>query len=402
MPYYICRLAAEDGLLSSRSVLAGSTDECRKLFESDGYYVLSVSRDWKKSRFQSIRFGKMIKDRDFIMFNQELKALIKSGYPILKSLEVIGGRIKNIHLKELLSRVESDVRSGKALSEAFAAHEDRFGKVYTASLMAGERSGNLVGTLGRYIDYAKVIAQTKSKIKSAMVYPTLLLAFSFVLMNILVYFILPKFSQFYQDFEAQLPAITRFLISFALGTRKYWYLVLFPVLILIAGFLVLRKRPDVQLRIDTFKMRIPFGRGIWLESGVSLFGRTLGLLLEAGISLISAIGIACQAIPNRFLVSLMKDVPDRIKNGESLSESLSKASFFPPLALDMIKIGEASANLQGMLAEVADFYDERIRAKIGTLVSLIEPLVIIFMGLIVAGMLLSIYLPIFNIIRVAR
>jgi type IV pilus assembly protein PilC len=389
MPYYICRLAGEDGRFLSRSVLAASPDECRKLYESEGFCVLSVARDWKKIQVQARLFGKKVRDKDFILFNQELMALIRSGYPILKSIETIAVRVKNIHLKEILLKVESDIRSGKSLSEAFLPYEDTFSKVYTASLMAGEKSANLAGTIGRYI-------------RSALIYPTLLMVFSFILVGVLINFILPRFATFYQDYQAEMPAITTALISFAMAVRRNLLFILLFLAALFLTFLRLRKNEEAQVAFDKFKLRIPYGRTLWRESGVSLFSRTLGLLLEAGISLLSVIGIACQAVPNKFLVRSMKGVPDSIKNGQSLTESLARTAVFPGLALDMVRIGEASANLQGMLAEVADFYDERIRARIDTLVSLIEPIVIIFMGLVVAGMLLAVYLPIFNIIRVAR
>jgi type IV pilus assembly protein PilC len=361
-----------------------------------------VARDWKKIQVQARLFGKKVRDKDFILFNQELMALIRSGYPILKSIETIAVRVKNIHLKEILLKVESDIRSGKSLSEAFLPYEDTFSKVYTASLMAGEKSANLAGTIGRYVQYAKIVSQTKSKIRSALIYPTLLMVFSFILVGVLINFILPRFATFYQDYQAEMPAITTALISFALAVRRNLLLILLFLAALFLTFLRLRKNEEAQVAFDKFKLRIPYGRSLWRESGVSLFSRTLGLLLEAGISLLSAIGIACQAVPNKFLVRSMKGVPDSIKNGQSLTESLAGTAVFPGLALDMVRIGEASANLQGMLAEVADFYDERIRARIDTLVSLIEPIVIIFMGLVVAGMLLAVYLPIFNIIRVAR
>jgi type IV pilus assembly protein PilC len=170
----------------------------------------------------------------------------------------------------------------------------------------------------------------------------------------------------------------------------------------VIAVLRLRRRSDFRYQIDRLKLHVPFGRTIWLESGVSLFSRTLGLLLEAGISLLAAIGIAIQAVPNAWIVRHLQEVPDRIRNGEGLSDSLTQSGTFPPLALDMVRIGENSANLQGMLGDMADFYDERVRGKIDTLVTLVEPVVIIVMGLVVAAMLLAVYIPIFNIIRVAR
>jgi len=372
------------------------------MFEAQGAFLLSMRRDWNRLEAQGLRLGRKVKDRDIILFNQELVALLKAGYPILKSLETISSRVKNIYLKEILIKVAEEVKRGKALSEAFLPYERLFSPVYTASLMAGEKGGNLPGSLGRYIQYTKVVTQTRKRIKSAMTYPTILIVFSFVLMGILVNFVLPQFADFYKSFEAEMPGITRALMSTSMALSRHWYVGLAVLAALYILAVRLRRRPDFRFRLDGAKLRVPFGGSIWLESGLSLFSRTLGLLLEAGISLLSAIGIAIQAVPNAWIIRHMKDVPGHIKNGESLSESLSRSGTFPPLALDMIRIGESSANLQGMLGDMADFYDERVRGKIETLVNLVEPIVIIFMGLVVAAMLLSVYIPIFNIIRVTR
>lgn len=402
MPYYICRLAAEDGRLLSRSVLAASGEECRRIFESDGLCVLSVGRDWKKLRLGSRAFGRKVRAKDFILFNQELMALIKAGYPILRSVETLSARASDIRLKEVLIKVEKDVRSGKSLSEAFLPFEDRFSKVYTASLMAGEKSGNLAGTIGRYIQYAGTIARTKSKIRSALVYPTLLIVFSFILLTILINFILPRFSGFYKDFQSEMPALTTGLIAFAMAARRHAVIILLAIGLGALAVLRWVSTEKGRVAFDRLKLKLPYGRLLWRESAASLFSRTLGLLLEAGISLLQAVGIASQAVPNRALALDLKGLPDAIKNGQSLTDSLAATQVMPGLALDMVRIGETSANLQGMLADVADFYDERVRARVDTLVSLIEPLVIIIMGVVVAGMLLAVYLPIFNIIRVAR
>jgi type IV pilus assembly protein PilC len=395
-------MATEGGHVMTQSFLAPSQEECRKHFENEGFCILSVRRDWKRIQIPVLPFEKKIKDKDFIMFNQELVALIKAGYPIIRSIEILSGRVKNIQLKELLMSIEGDVRAGKSLSEAFSSQRKYFSPVYIASLMAGERSANLAGTINRYIDYARTTSQTKSRIRTALTYPTLLLVFSVILLVLLINFIIPRFADFYADFEAKLPAITEGLVSFSLSVRRY-----FPFILVFLGLLVIfyfqfRKREKSRIWLDSIKLKIPYGNKIWIESSVALFCRTLCLLLEGGISLLSAIGIANQAAPNKYLVSRMQELPDYIKNGETLSDSLARSDFFPPLALDMIRIGESSANLEGMLSDVSQVYEERIQSKIDTFVSLVEPVIIIFMGMIVAMMLLSVYLPIFNIIRITQ
>ncbi len=402
MPHFICRLAKEDGHAFSQSFFAPNPHDCRAHFESEGLCVLSVKRDWRKFKVPVIPFERKIKDRDFIMFNQEFVALIKAGYPILKSIEIIVSRVKNVHLKDILMEVESDIRGGESLSEAFSPYGDIFSNVYIAALMAGERSGNLSDTITQFTDYARVIARTKSRIRAALSYPTLLLFFSLLLLLILLNFVLPRFSDFYADFEAQLPGITKTLMSFSLAFRNNILLIAAFVFLLVLISIRIRKSEKALVFIDRTKLKIPYAGVIWLESSVSLFCRTLSLLLGGGISLLASVGVARQAVANKYLGQHLDRLPEDIKNGESLSESLAHSGLFPLLALDMIRIGETSANLEGMLIDVADVFDERIQSKINTFVSLVEPIIIIFMGLIVAGMLLSVYLPIFNIIRVAR
>lgn len=402
MPHFLCRLATDDGRIISEPFFSPSFKECRKHFEEGGYCVLSVRRDWKKIQVPVLSTDKKINEKDFITFNQELVALIRAGYPILKSINILIQRVKNEKLKEVLMLVGKEIQGGKALSEAFAQHGKLSSTVYIASLMAGERSGNLAETISRYNKYARTISQTKSRIKTALTYPTILIVFSFILLFILLNFILPRFSTFYADYQAQLPSITRALISVSLVVQRNMVFILTFVLVLFLAYFQMKKNERSLIFLDKLKLRTPYGKQIWMESAVSLFCRSLGLLLEGGISLLSSIPVASKSVPNKYMFSRMRILPESIRNGESFTESLRKTECFPPLALDMIRIGESSANLEGMLSDVAEVYDERISNRIDTIVSLIQPIIIIFMGLVVAVMLLSVYLPIFNIIQVTN
>lgn len=402
MPYFLCRLATEEGKVFTQTFLAPSKEECRRYFEGAGFCVLKIKRDWRHLSLRRIFSSRRIKDRDFLLVNQELIALLKAGYPALKCLEMVRQRVKNPGLLEILTQVENEVRGGKSLSEAFSPYENIFTKVYLASLLAGEQSGNLPETLDRYVQYARIISQTKHRIRSALIYPSLLLVFSLGLMIILINFILPRFSSFYADFEAELPAITRFIIFIANFLRRLIPVAFFLFVLALVLMAQWKKKPAGAKRIDRWKLKIPYGASLWKEQAISLFARTLGLLLEAGIPLLHSLPIAIQAIPNKFLAFLMNSVPEDIRHGQSLSDALDRTGFFSALAIDMIRIGETSANLPGMLRETAEVYDERIKGRIETLVNLIEPVIIIFMGVLVAIMLLSVYLPIFNIIRITR
>jgi len=400
MPYYNCRLATENGEVFSKSFLAPNSEVCLRHFRDKGFCILSIKRDWKRMRISVSPHKGKFKDKDFIMFNQELVALLRAGYPVLKCIEVIIGRIKDVKLKEILMRVEDKVRSGSSLSEAFSEHSHAFSTVYIASIMAGERGGNLPETISRYIDYQNIIFQAKERIKTALMYPTLLVVFSFALILLLIHFIIPRFSDFYSGFGAKLPLITRALISFSMTMQRFFPLILVLVIVLALIYFQMRKKEKSLIWIDKWKLKLPYGGVIMRESSVSLFCRTLGLLLSGGISLLSSIEIARRSVPNKFIFDQMKHLQDHIKNGENVSTALEKSKSFSSLALDMIKVGETSANLEGMLFDIADVYGQRVQAKIDRFVSLIEPIIIVLMGLVVAGMLLSVYLPIFNIIRV--
>ncbi|HZX10502.1 MAG TPA: type II secretion system F family protein [Acidobacteriota bacterium] len=400
MPYYSCKLATESGEVLSKSFLAPTSEACRNYFREKGFCILSIKRDWKKIRITLFPHERKIKARDFIMFNQELVALLRAGYPVLKCIEIIIGRIKDIRLKEILMTVKDKVRNGSSLSEAFSEHSHIFSTVYIASIMAGEKGGNLPETIGRYIDYNKVISRARERIKTALMYPTLLIIFSFVLILVLINFIIPRFSDFYSGFGAELPFITQALLSVSMTMKRFFPLILVLVLLMIIGYFQMKKKERPLIWIDKLKLKSPYGGIIMRESSISLFCRTLGLLLSGGISLLSSVDIARQSVPNRFILHQMRHLQDHIKNGENVSTALEKTECFSSLALDMIRVGETSANLEGMLFDIADVYNQKVQDKIDRFVSLIEPIIIVLMGLVVAGMLLSVYLPIFNIIRV--
>ncbi len=400
MPLFYCRFLTADGKLVREVIQAPTAVECRSRLEAEGFCVLSIRKEFRLKGFYIGR--RSFKPQEFILFNQELVALLRAGYPVLKSLELVEKRIENPVLREIIQKIEDEVRAGKALSEAFSAFGKYFSRVYIASLMAGEKSGNLPGSIARYIQYAKIIEQTRTRVRYALLYPTLLVLFSLVLIGILVGLVLPRFAAFYADFSAQLPSITVWLMTVATFIRQKlkWILASFAILILL--FVLLKKRKGFFMWWERLKMKMPVASRLLQDSSVALFSRTLGLLLEAGISLLASVEVAAQAVPNRYLTSRLEKVAENLRNGQSLHDSLSETRVFPELALDMVRIGENSANLPGMLTEVADFYDERLRDRIQILVSLIEPVIIIFIGLVAAAMILSIYLPIFNIIRLTR
>ncbi|MEW6456503.1 MAG: type II secretion system F family protein [Acidobacteriota bacterium] len=386
-----------------QSFLGENELEVKNYFEMRGYFLLKIKKDWSYSLSRpSISLSRKIKPLDFIIFNQEFLALIKSGIPILKAIEISMEKMKNLKLKEILFQVKEDLKKGKSLSEAFSKWEIHFSKIYTASLLAGERTANLEETLRRFIGYLKAISLLKQKIKMALAYPVILFIFSLIILAALLSFIIPRFYSFYKDFEASLPFITNLLISIALFMKKS-ILYIFILIIIIGIFLSrMVKKEKWMLFFHKFFVKSPYISGFIIRNTISIYCRTLSLLLQGGIPLVSAAETASKTIRSLYLKKKLEKIPEYIKGGESLSNSLEKTDIFPPISIEMIRVGESTASLNSMLNDVAVFYEDRNESAYSSLVSLVEPVVIIFMGILIAGILLSVYVPLFNIIRIVR
>ncbi|MGQ9619028.1 MAG: type II secretion system F family protein [Candidatus Aminicenantia bacterium] len=403
MPIYNCRVSNERGEISNLVLFARSKNEAKNLIEAKGMLVLKIKFDIF-SIFKNIRilFSKKVRDNDFLLFNHEFVALIKSGTPILRAIEILTERVKDPLLREILLNVKEEIKKGKSPSEAFSPWQKYLSSIYIASILAGERTGNLEGTVRRFIYYQKTIIALKTRIRYALAYPSLLFIFAFFVLFVLLSFIIPRFASFYADFESQLPSITLLLINFSKFISRNLKVFIAGLLIVIFIFEWLKRREKGVLILDKMVLRLPFISDFIKKGAISIFSRTTGLLLEGGIPLISAIETAVKAIPNNFLSNKFNSVINDVRGGESLSASLEKLGIFPEISIEMIRVGESTASLPEMLSEVANFWDERMEERLSALVSLIEPVVILFMGVLIAGILLSVYLPLFRIITLVR
>ncbi len=399
MPEFQCKVVTTTGEILARSYSYENEAALRKDLERKEYLVLEVKKksfliDFLKSL---LIFRAGVKIKEFLFFNQELAALIKAGLPIITSLDILIERRKNKIFRKALVDIRNRVKSGSSLSEAFEAQGDLFPKIYSSSLASGERSGEIASVLRRYISYTKLIMALRKRVVSAMIYPAVILSLSLGLVALLVYYILPKFSEFYVSFEADLPLITQVLITFSLFVRK-WALLL--VVVIVAGIFVMNvwKRTKYgRLKLDSFKLRLPVVGAIIHQYAISRFARTLSTLVAGGIPLVTSLEIAGNAVGNALFSREILDVARKVKEGESMWESLEKTGLMSDMAIEMIKVGESTGSLEEMLANVSDFIDDEIDQRINTLLSLLEPMLLIFMAFVVGGMLLAIYLPLLKV-----
>lgn len=399
MAEFICKYGTPSGEVLQEDYAADSEKALRDQMEEQGYYVFAIQR--KLDPVQVVKSliairRKKVTDKQFVIFNQELAALIHSGLPLLRSLELLMERIENPDFSAILQDVYRQVKSGTSLSESFSTHADVFPRVYTASILAGEKSGTLEQVIRRYLSYMKIVLAIRTKVVSSMVYPFLLLCLSFGVIGILIGYVIPKFSEFYGGFGSTLPLITRVLIAAGNFLKKYWYIML-PGIAGLALFFTVSVRSSQALRraVDRFKLRIPFLGNLWTRFSISQLMRTLHTLLAGGIPLVNAIDVAASAVGNRLISTELSHVSSKVKEGEPLWRSLDGTGLITHMAIEMIKVGEETGSLEEMLKNIADFYDEEIDTSLSNILSIVEPVMLVFMGLIIASILLAMYYPLF-------
>jgi type IV pilus assembly protein PilC len=391
-----CRLGTTSGEIIEGIYVAQNEAALRRELEDKGLHVLSLKA---RSGFGSISFGKprKISRHEFLVFNQELATLLKAGMPLVQSLDILRTRMANPLFKVVLDDVYEKVRGGTALSDAFSAHGDLFPNVYTASLMAGERSGNLDSVLRRFVAYSKTIDTVRSKTISAMVYPVILVLLAIVLVGIIVIKVVPTFADFYASFERDLPWSTLMIITVSDVIRAQLWLILIVIAAAVAAFMAWVKRPGRGAEFDRLLLRLPvIGQSVHKFS-TSQMARTLATLLGGGIPLVNSLEIAARSTGNRHMGKELEFVAARVREGHGLAATLLERRTVPDVAIKMIEVGESTGALTEMLNSLADFYDEEIDTDVARFVTLIEPAMLVFMGIVIASIVLALYLPLFNL-----
>ena len=393
-----CRLASATGQISEGVFSADTEARLRHELEEKGLYVLSLQpRGAIAGVAIRLPSKRRIPAREFLVFNQELATLLKAGMPLVQSLDLLKRRVESPLFKLLLEDVHEKVRSGTAISDAFASHGDLIPRVYTASLLAGERSGSLDTVLRRYVEYAKIIATLRKKIVSAMVYPSILITLALGMLALIILKVVPAFADFYASFGAELPFITRMIVGVSNFVRGQLVFILIALAALVTAAVLWIQQPQQRMRIDRWMLRIPLLGPIAAKFATSQMARTLATLLGGGLPLATALEIASRSVGNQHIAAQLGTVNTRVREGESFAAALESRRVFPEVAVKMAEVGESTGALQEMLNTVADFFDEEISTNLERFITLVEPTLLVIMGLIIAGLLLALYMPLFQL-----
>jgi type IV pilus assembly protein PilC len=400
MSDWVLKYADARGEIHQQVAQAPTEQEVRERFAQQGYLIYSI-RPRRVARGLSTEVSllgrrKKLNLEKFLIFNQQFVTLIRAGLPILKGLDLLADRLTDPKLGVHVKAVRDEVRKGTLLSEAFRM-QGVFPKIYVTSVMAGEKSGSLAEVLDRYITYQKLSLAVRKKILVSLLYPSVLIFLVLCLIVFLVTYVVPNFAQLYSSMSARLPAITQVLIAVGTTARSY-VMVFFAALVGgIFLFMMWAKRESAREKLDAVKMRTPILGDIWLKYQVAQFSRVLSTLLTGGIPLVQGLETAADSLGTALLRRTLEKAGKMVREGQALSGSLTSTGIFPPLAIDMIEVGESTGALPVMLTSVAEFYEDDVSTKMTAALSLIEPAIMIFMGIFVAFVLIALYMPIFSL-----
>src|SRR4051812_6938645 len=397
MAEFLVKLADERGRVLEQTENASSESDLRERFTKQGFYVYSVR---SKGLFSDGLIGaprrKKVKQSDFVIFNQQFFTLIHAGLPIPTALELLAKRQRNPFFRSVLENVRERVKGGEVLSAAFAA-QGIFPQLYNTTLLAGEKSGNLEEVLTRFISFQRVSMAVRKKLMVSLIYPALLIVLVTVMITYLIAFVVPKFADLYRDLQAPLPTVTVYLIAIGQTVHHYF---LFIVLGLAAIILLAWRWKNSAAgaeKLDQMRLKLPVLGSIWLKYQIAMFARMMSTLLAGGLPLVPALETAGASIQSRSVATASLAAAERVREGMTLSRSLQETKMFPELSLEMIEVGESTGAMREMLNSVAEFYEEDVENAVAAAMSLIEPLLLIFVAIFIAFVLISLYLPIFSI-----
>ncbi len=411
MATYVCRIGMADGAVATRTLDADDEGALRAEVARLGGHLFSVRRaEGSIAKVPGVSLpgrdllGKLFRRRrsvsteEFLDFNQELVARLKAGLPVVAGFEILMERQQNPRFKQILTGIHQSLVSGVALSDAFLEHGDVFPRLYGTSLKAGERSGEVEKVLRRYLSYQKILSGVKRRVVSALVYPAVLVGLSIGLIVILMTYVIPRFMEFFAGFGTELPLVTKVVITIATFLKAHFLLIAAGIALLVWATGRWRRTDAGQRAFDGFLLKLPALGRILHQFALSQFARSLATLVGAGTPLVPALEIAAGAVANRRISDAVRTVVPKVREGAELWRSLEETSNFTSLAVEMIKVGEATGSLEEMLTNVSDFYDESIEASLQRLINLVEPIILVVMGGVIATLLMSIYLPMFSIL----
>ncbi|MDH3253645.1 MAG: type II secretion system F family protein [Acidobacteriota bacterium] len=401
---FVCTVGTAEGGVVEETLKAHSDEAARQELERRGYHVFKVRRRGISLRFSlpGGRRARPIPLRSLMVFNQELASLLKAGLPMLQAIDLMYERQNEPMFKEVLGEVRRQIRDGKDLSFAVESFGSLFPPLYAPTLKAGEQSGELEGVIRRFVRYQKLVEGARRKLISALVYPAVLIGLSVLLIGVMTIYVVPKFSEFFADLGTELPLLTRITLGLSSFLSQHWLVVLLVLGLLVFGVYQWGRTEWGLLALSRWKLRLPLLGSVFQRLAISEFCRSLSTLLAGGIPAVPALENAVEAVGNAYVRKRLAPMIPRVREGAALHLTLEESGVSPEIAIEMAKVGEETGSLDEMMGNASDFLDEEVDTQMERLLTLVEPVMLVLMGLIVATLLVSVYLPLFSMLGQVR
>ncbi len=402
---FLYKVRDKSGTLLEGEVEADNVTAVAARLRSQGFLPITIDRKPNVSFGADLKIPGLsdrVKLKDLAVFSRQFATMINSGLSLLRSLNILAEQTENKALAKVIGEVRNDIETGTALSAAMGKHPKVFSALYVSMVRAGESGGVLDQVLLRLADTLEKQVSLRQKVKSAMTYPTVVMSLVLMITGAMLIFIVPMFKNLYKDLGGKLPLPTQVLLTISGVLVKFGWIV---VILLVVGLFLFKRwiaTDQGRLAWDKFKLRVPVFGMLVQKTALARFSRTLGALLRSGVPILESLDIVSETVNNRVIGAAVQDVKEAVKQGESLAVPLEKHSVFPPMVVQMLAVGEETGALDTMLDKIADFYEEDVEATVASLTSLIEPLLIVVMGLSVGGMLIALYMPMFNIVNLIK
>jgi len=401
---YAYRVRDREGKMLGGTLEADSEEAVVTRLRQLGYAPISIEAEKGAGLKTELRLpgtGR-VKLKDLAVFSRQFATMINSGLSLLRALTILGEQTDNKRLAQIVTQVRAEVEKGTSLSAAMAKHPKAFNRLYISMVRAGEVGGFLDQVLVKVAETFEKEVALRGKIKSAMTYPVVVFAMVLMIVAAMLLFIVPTFESLYESLGGTLPLPTRVLMGASNGLRRFFPLVVVAVGLLVFGLRRWKATTRGRYALDKFKLKVKVFGPLFHKSALSRFSRTLSTLIRSGVPILQALEIVGETVNNAVISRAVRDVQDAVREGESLATPLSKHATFPPMVVQMMAVGEETGALEVMLAKVADFYDQEVEAAVASLTSLIEPILIAVMGAAVGGMVVALYMPLFNIINLVK
>lgn len=397
MPIFTYTARATNGDLKTATIEAASRDAVIAQLRKMRLAVVKIDENAQKSTKKG-----SIKIRDIVVFTRQFSTMVNAGLPLVQALDILAKQTENKTLSSVTRQVMFDVESGYTLADSMAKHPRAFTSLYTNMVAAGEAGGILDVILNRLAAFLEKNDKLIRKVKGAMIYPASILGVAVSAIAILLIFVIPTFEDMFASVGVPLPFPTRIVIGMSKGLQAYWWAI---IAFFVVSFFMLKKyyaSPNGKLVIDRLLLKMPVLGDVLRKSSVSRFTRTLGTLIASGVSILEGLEITARTAGNRVVQDAIMASRASIAGGETIAAPLAKSGVFPPMVISMISVGESTGGLDEMLSKIADFYDDEVDAAVGGLLALLEPMMIVFLGIGVGGMIMAMYLPIFDMVNAVQ